>query len=458
MMKTLKKIGFIATVLCGLGACKDANLEDFDLQEGQGVKVAASNNIGTIVKTNETLTIPVNLKLSGGAAKAFEVSLQVNQDTVAKQIQEGKLTGVTAISSSAILIDNVAEVSYGSDVAQFQITVARTEVEKYFGKKIGIGYTIDHAGKENTVDPTQNTGIIVINTTELLTADDIHYISLQTGGNIIEAKDRQNYSASSGGISVPLVVNLASFPGSAFSVGIAVDPDTVQTMIQEGALPSNTVALQDGEFTIGDKVNFPSNASEATFAFDIPWSVINNNLGKQLAIVVRLENPSLHILNTEKSFTTILIDCDNVLEEDVTHLGVFSVNRDNNGGADHNEGSKKMVDNNFSSKFLLQNYIGDLVCTLIFPEPQKIGAYTLTSANDAASRDPKEWNLQGSNDGVNWTTIDSRSNQTFATRLLTRRFNVAYPVSYTHYRLNITAIVGGTNLFQISEWRMIKVR
>ncbi|TJZ61837.1 discoidin domain-containing protein [Sphingobacterium olei] len=458
MMKIFKIFALIVIVVYSFVACQETNLEDFDLQAGQGVQVAASTNIGTIAKTNETLTIPVNLKLSGGASKAFEVSLRINQDTVTKQIQEGKLTNVTAIASSSILIDNVAKVNYGSDVAQFEITVARTEVEKHFGKKIAIGYTIDNVGKENSVDQTQNTGIIVINTSELLTVDDIHYISLQTGGNIIEVKDRQNYSASSGGISIPLVVNLASFPSSAFSVAVAIDTDTVDALILAGTLPANTVALQEGEFTVVEKVTFPSNASEATFALDVPWTVINNNLGKQLAIVVRLESPTLHILNPEKSYTTILIDCDNVLEEDVTHLGVFSVNRDNNGGPDANEGSKKMVDNNFNNKFLQANFTGDLVCTLVFPEPQKIGAYTLTSANDAASRDPKEWNLQGSNDGINWTTIDSRSNQVFATRLLTRRFNVAYPVSYTHYRLNITAIVGGTNLFQICEWRMIKVR
>ncbi|MBE8721817.1 discoidin domain-containing protein [Sphingobacterium pedocola] len=458
MMKIFKIFALTVTVAYTFVACQDANLEDFDLQGGKGVLVAASTSIGTIGKTNETLTIPVNLKLSGAASKAFEVSLQVNQDTVAKQILEGKLTDVTAISSGAILIDNVAKVNYGSDLAQFQITVARTEVEKYFGKKIAIGYTIDNVGKDNSVDQMQNTGIIVINTSELLTADDIHYISLQTGGNTIEAKDRQNYSSSSGGISIPLVASLASFPGSAFSVGIAVDSDTIQALIQDGTLPSNAMALQEGEFTITDKVTFPSNASEATFALDVPWTVINNNLGKQLAIVVRLEAPSLHILNTEKSFTTILIDCNNVLEEDVTHLGVFSVNRDNGGGPSANEGSLKMVDNNINNKFLQADFIGDLVCTLVFTEPQKIGAYTLTSADDADARDPKEWNLQGSNDGVNWTTVDSRSDELFNGRKLTRRFNVSYPTFYTHYRLNITAIKGGTNLFQLAEWRMIKVR
>lgn len=442
----------------GILACQDVDLENFDLQKTQGVKVAASNTIGSITKTNEALTIPVNLKLSGAAGKAFEVGLQVNQDTIQKQVQEGKLTDIEVISASAIMIDNVAKVTYGSNVAQFNLTVTRTEIEKYFGKKIGIGYTLAYAGKDNIVDATQNTGIIVINTADLLTATDIHYVSLQTGGALIEAKDRLNYTSSSGGVSIPLVANLASFPGSAFSVDAVTDADIIPSLIQDETLPDNTVALKSGEFTLNSKVNFPSNASEARFALDIPWTVINNNLGKQLAIVVRLKNPTLHILNPEKSFTIILIDCDNILEEDVTHLGIFTVNRDNNSGPNSNEGSLKMVDNNLDTKFLQANYIGDLECTLVFAQPQKIGAYTLTSANDADTRDPKDWVLQGSNDGIVWTTVDSRSEEKFNARKLTRRFNVQFPTPYLRYRLNITAIKGGTNLFQLAEWRMIKVR
>src|SRR5690606_39373026 len=114
------------------------------------------------------------------------------------QIQEGKLRDIVAIASSAVMIDNVAKVTYGSDAAQFNLTVTRIEVEKYFGKKIAIGYTIANVGKGNTIDAAQNTGIIVLNTADLLTLADIHYISLQTGGALIEAKDRQNYTSSSG--------------------------------------------------------------------------------------------------------------------------------------------------------------------------------------------------------------------------------------------------------------------
>jgi len=457
-MKTLRNISCILATVVALASCQEAALEDFNLQAGKSIQVETGNIAGEISKTNEFMTIPVSLKLSGNATKAFEVTLSINQDTLEKMAVEGKLDNTIVISSSALQIDNVAKVDFGSDVAQFKITVARTEVERHFGKQIAIGYSLDDAGKNNVVNQEQKIGVIILNTNDFLTPEDIHYISFQTGGDIIQARDRQNYNSSSGGISIPLTLNLASFPGNPFTVDIVTDSDTITDMVAEGILPPTTVALQEDDFSTSTKVGFKSNASEASFSLDIPWSVINNNLGKHLAIVVRLKNPSLHILNEEKSFTTILIDCDNVLEEDVTHLGVFSVNRDNGNGPDGGEGSKKLVDNNIRTKFLQADFIGDLECKLVFDEPQKIGAYTLTSANDAQGRDPKDWQLQGSNDGINWTTIDRREGESFSGREMTRRFNISYPVSYTHYRLNITAIVGGTNLFQLAEWRMIKVR
>lgn len=457
-MKILQKYGYFLLALCAMIACSDTELENFELKESKSVRVSAGNISGTIVKTNEAIIIPVALSLSDAASKAFEIGLAINQDTITSLIGQGELTDVVAINASAIIIDNVAKVSFGSDDAKFNITVARTEVEKYFGKKLAIGYTLQNAGKENTVDNSKNTGVIIIDTQELLTPEDIHYISFRTGGGgIIEAKNRQNYQSSSGGMTIPLTVGLASFPGNPFSVDVVTDRDTIQQMVADGVLPANTVALEEGEFTISAKVNFPSNSSEAVFEIDVPWFVINDNIGKKLALMVRLEHPTLHVLDEAKSFTTILIDSENVIEVDVTALGTFSVNRDNSGGPDAGEGSKKLVDGNFSSKFLLGNFVGDLVCTMVFPQPQKIGAYTFTSANDANTRDPNGWYLEASIDGVNWTTIDSRNGEVFAARLMTRRFDVEFPAAYTHYRLHITSIVGGTNLFQMSEWRLIRI-
>jgi regulation of enolase protein 1 (concanavalin A-like superfamily) len=81
---------------------------------------------------------------------------------------------------------------------------------------------------------------------------------------------------------------------------------------------------------------------------------------------------------------------------------------------------------------------------------QTIKRYTVTSANDVPARDPKDWQFQGSNDGSAWTTLDTRSNQSFATRFEAQTFSIASSGAYRYYRLNVTAN-GGDGSTQLSE-------
>jgi hypothetical protein len=65
-------------------------------------------------------------------------------------------------------------------------------------------------------------------------------------------------------------------------------------------------------------------------------------------------------------------------------------------------------------------------------------SYAITSANDAPTRDPKNFRLQGF-DGTNWVTLDTRTNESWPTRKLQRRFFVTgntNPV-FNQYRLLI---------------------
>jgi len=77
---------------------------------------------------------------------------------------------------------------------------------------------------------------------------------------------------------------------------------------------------------------------------------------------------------------------------------------------------------------------------------QVIKAYTLTSPNIKPERDPKDWQFEGSNDGTNWTTLDTQSGQTFPFRFYEMEYALASPVSYRYFRLNVTANNGGNDL------------
>ena len=83
---------------------------------------------------------------------------------------------------------------------------------------------------------------------------------------------------------------------------------------------------------------------------------------------------------------------------------------------------------------------------------ERVQRYTVISANDRDPRDPKDWQFQGSTDGSTWTTLDTQSNQVFATRLKLKTYTIANPASYRYYRLNITANNGDSTFTDLAEF------
>ena len=90
-----------------------------------------------------------------------------------------------------------------------------------------------------------------------------------------------------------------------------------------------------------------------------------------------------------------------------------------------------------SAKFTAENPVLDYHYAT---EPRKVTFYTLTSS--ASAGDPIGWTLSGSNDGVTYTTLDQRGEQTFRWRTQTRAFKVATPGTYAYYRLELTGAAG----------------
>ena len=84
--------------------------------------------------------------------------------------------------------------------------------------------------------------------------------------------------------------------------------------------------------------------------------------------------------------------------------------------------------------------------------------FTITSGNDAGDRDPDQWEIQGSNDGTNWTTIfeyDDDGTSPFTARQQVIRYNGSgddfdTPAAYSYFRYIVTSVVSGT-MHQINE-------
>ncbi|MFD9963672.1 DUF6924 domain-containing protein [Amycolatopsis sp. NPDC058986] len=86
--------------------------------------------------------------------------------------------------------------------------------------------------------------------------------------------------------------------------------------------------------------------------------------------------------------------------------------------------------------------------------PVPVDRYVLTSANDAPDRDPAEWTLSGSADGLLWQALDVRGGQSFADRHQPRTYRLAEPGFAEHFRLDITGNNGSPHL-QLASVRFL---
>ncbi|GAA2642583.1 GH92 family glycosyl hydrolase [Paractinoplanes durhamensis] len=112
------------------------------------------------------------------------------------------------------------------------------------------------------------------------------------------------------------------------------------------------------------------------------------------------------------------------------------------------EGKAQGFDGDKGTKWLTFDTTGWIAARL--DAPLTVDHYALTSGNDEPGRDPVDWELQGSADGVTWTTIDSRTDQTFEKRGQTLGYAVSEPQPYANYRLNVVKN-GGEDIVQLGE-------
>ncbi|MDQ0906976.1 putative alpha-1,2-mannosidase [Streptomyces canus] len=119
---------------------------------------------------------------------------------------------------------------------------------------------------------------------------------------------------------------------------------------------------------------------------------------------------------------------------------------ENSGGGEVKE---NLVDGEPGTKWLAFESTGWAEFDLA--EPLKVVTYALTSANDFAERDPRDWTLKGSTDGKDWKTLDTRSGESFDERFRTKSYDIADPAEYQHFRLEITKNNGASGILQLAD-------
>jgi predicted alpha-1,2-mannosidase len=113
-----------------------------------------------------------------------------------------------------------------------------------------------------------------------------------------------------------------------------------------------------------------------------------------------------------------------------------------------NETKEKLVDGDVSTKWLA--FVPTAVLGFTFAKPITAVQYTMSSANDAPERDPKDWTLEGSVDGQTWTLLDKQAGQMFTDRGQSKSYTFANSTAYAFFRLSITANNGAT-LTQLAD-------
>ena len=117
-----------------------------------------------------------------------------------------------------------------------------------------------------------------------------------------------------------------------------------------------------------------------------------------------------------------------------------------------NEVAAKAVDGDENSKWLAFATSGWL--RVNFAQGVTVKRYALVSANDSPERDPRDWQVQGTNDnGATWTTVDSKTGQSFDQRFQAKVFDIPNTTAYAAYRLNVTANQSG-GIIQLAEFRL----
>jgi mannosidase alpha-like ER degradation enhancer 2 len=120
---------------------------------------------------------------------------------------------------------------------------------------------------------------------------------------------------------------------------------------------------------------------------------------------------------------------------------------------DNSQNVQNIIDNLKSTKYFTQHNSGWVKYKSDYPNLYVVSKYTITSADNGPEFDPKDWTLEGSNDNLTWSVLDTRTNQSFASRNMEQKYTFTNSDQYKYFRLNITANNGGASL-QFAELKL----
>ena len=198
---------------------------------------------------------------------------------------------------------------------------------------------------------------------------------------------------------------------------------------------------------------------DGIFKFDI-LGQLNPSLGTNTTDAYRyatLNNISLALPtlggNPLPKVSLLPPDYGTIINSDVVKFTPSSLRSPPFEGNNNDETAKNAIDGNINTKYL--NFDRENAgFTITLNQPKVITAVSFTTANDFLGRDPSQFTLQGSNDGIIWTRIAvgtpiSLSN---SRKTLSELYILPNSIAYTNYFITFPQVKASTeNSVQISE-------
>lgn len=464
--KRLNRAGLLAVLLLltGVFSCQKEDRRG-EVLTVQQVDLSLASTNGKIdvpgvdfTQTVDSIIVPIRLLFSDAVPKRFTVFLSPNDDTVNAMIAGHELDDAVLLPGDRYTLPGLEDVLFGRDYYDVNLAVSITALERNYDKNLALALELSNPGKGNKLDPVKKMAMITIRPDKIISPDQLHFVSFADAGELYEVPHAGGaYVQTLSQFFLPVNVAMTGEAGNGFGIHMQSNLDTLQKLIAAKVLPDTTVMLlENTDYSLPASMALSAGKNEEAFPITIQAASLRKYYDKPLAIALNLTLPDAHLLDSSKRTIVMLLDPPKLVELDVTdqHTG-YSAEWENNDNA--NENSSKLIDNNLDSKYLSWdfNLHGSLWVQLEFPEAIPTGAYTITSANDADARDPKNWLIQGSNDGTTWETLDSRTDQFFVNRHETKKYTFPNDKAYKYYRWQVTAN-NGDNLFQCAEFRLIR--
>ncbi|MBC8054192.1 MAG: DUF5013 domain-containing protein [Sphingobacteriaceae bacterium] len=310
-------------LMCGT-SCNE--LESFQQADLPKVAVSIKSTGGMVtlpaagnhIKTLETITLPIKLELNGPAPSVFSVGISTDADTINNLITAGTLANTVALPTNTFSLPGSAEFVFGATDASVNLVVSLSAVERYFGKDLALAVKLTTANKGNTVNAGGKSLIVIIKTTELMAAIDVHKTSFTQGGTTVVVPTGVNFAKDNNDVIYTLGLSLTGRPELSHTVTLASNQDTIRQLIANNAL-TNTVAVSEGFYFPGT-VTFNGTTNTQTVELKASIYTLQQYYPKDIAVAVKLSGTSRYMLDESKRTVIVVFKSSKLVEKDWTSV------------------------------------------------------------------------------------------------------------------------------------------